>query len=114
MSKKTNIEYLHEFIKDNEEAIEFLNAIEEQLKDRDDDVDNLKDEIKQLEQKNASLNSEIEELQVEKELNNTIKTPIGTIEWEANNLQHMAIFEALEEKLKTKSPNEIAAAIESL
>lgn len=44
----------------------------------------------------------------------TIDAGIGTIHATTDNLQLLAILEAIEEKLRTKSPNEIAAAIESL
>jgi len=44
----------------------------------------------------------------------TIDAGIDTLKWSTGNLQLQAIMEALEEKLKTKSPNDIAAHIEAL
>lgn len=37
-----------------------------------------------------------------------IDAGIGTITWESGNIQLQLIMEALEEKLKTTSPNQIA------
>lgn len=44
----------------------------------------------------------------------TIDAGIGTIRWSSNNLQLMAIMEALEEKLKSHSPNSITSLIEGM
>ena len=114
MSKKTNIQHLRDLIKDNDEACEFLDAIENELEDANAETTDLEDEVKKLELRNSELSTEITELQEEKELSNIIKTPIGNIQWEANNLQHIAIFEALAEKVKYMSPLKIEAAIKSL
>jgi len=43
-----------------------------------------------------------------------IDAGIGKIAYSTHNLQLQAIMEAIEEKLRTKSPNEITAAINAL
>lgn len=94
--EKTNIDYLREFIKDNDEAIEFLDAIE-------NEITSLKDGVKNLETENNSCNSEINELMMEvEELRQpdfeTIDCGIGTIEWRADNLKLQQIMEDFAEK----------------
>jgi len=111
--KKTNIDHLRAIIKDNDEACEFLDAIENELTDAIKSADDAEDEVKSLELKNAEFQYEINNLN-EEGLGSVIRTPVGDINYEANNLQHIAIFEALEEKLKYKSPLEIEAAINAL
>ena len=54
-TEKTNMDYLYEFIKDNDEALEFWEAANEEIID-------LKDECNVLKEKNASLNSQLTEL----------------------------------------------------
>ena len=54
-TEKTNMDYLYEFIKDNDEANEFWEAANEEIID-------LKDECNVLKEKNASLNSQLTEL----------------------------------------------------
>ena len=54
-AEKTNMDYLYEFIKDNDEAKEFWEAV-------DVDIADLKDECKILKETNASLNSQLTEL----------------------------------------------------
>lgn len=114
MSKKTNIEHLRDLIKDNNEAIEFLDAIQEELENEKAASDNFKDEVRYLESAKNELENEISYLKEEMECNNFIKTPQGIIKWEADNLQHIAILEALSEKINSKSPIEIEAAINAL
>lgn len=49
----------------------------------------------------------------EAKYDNTINAGIGFIHWSSDNLQLQAIMEAIEEKLKKKSPNDIAAHIQA-
>ena len=98
MSKKTNIEYLRELVKDNDEANEFLDAIQEKfdaadtvLKDKDDEITSLEDDI-------ISLKNELQES--EEEPDQKIDAGIGIILWESDNIRLMGLMETLGEKIK--------------
>jgi len=47
------------------------------------------------------------------EYENTINAGIGEIHWKSDNIQLQYIMEAVEEKLKTTSPNDIVAILTS-
>ena len=116
-NKKTNIDWLRQIIEKSEktidpdeykEAIEFLDAVQE-------DFDNLKKEGDDKGDKIKSLEIEIGDKQVE--INDfepdwtTIRAGIGTIDWKSDNIQLQYIMEAVEEKLKTTSPNDIVTIL---
>jgi hypothetical protein len=61
-TEKTNMDYLYEFIKDNDEAKEFWEAVSGEIEDRDEEIIDLKDARNVLKEKNASLNSQLTEL----------------------------------------------------
>lgn len=61
-TEKTNMDYLYEFIKDNEEAKEFWEAVSGEIEDRDEEIVDLKGECNVLKEENASLNSQLTEL----------------------------------------------------
>jgi len=111
---KSNFDHLRTICADNEEALEFIDAAEQELKEAEGDYDNAIDEMISKEREIQSLERDLQEIKEERELDSIIRTPCGNIRWEAENLQHIAIFEVLEEKLKSKSPLEIEAAINSL
>lgn len=119
--KKTNIDYLRNIIDANEknfeednykEASEFLDAIQEDNDDFKMEQDNKKDEIKDFEKEILSLESRM--LEMDDEPKNKINAGIGIIKWESDNIQLQYIMEALEEKLKTNSPNSIVDHINAM
>lgn len=61
-TEKTNMDYLYEFIKDNDEAKEFWEAVSEELSDKDSEIEELKVEVKDLEHKVNELNSQVTDL----------------------------------------------------
>lgn len=94
-TEKTNIEHLRAIINKEmfvkEEALEFLDYIETEMEQAQRETNS---EIEKLEEKVYEL--------VGEELGNTIECGIGTIQWEADNLQLQEIMEALEERIKTQ------------
>lgn len=94
--EKTNIDFLREFLKDNGDANDFLDAVENEITELNDDVKN-------LQQENISLDSEINKLMTEvEEMRHpdfeTIDCGIGKIEWRADNLKLQMIMEDFAEK----------------
>jgi len=106
MANKSNIEYLREMLIGNDVANEWLDSIEKEL-------DNEKDEVRRLE---LELNDLENQYSAEKSYwgEHTIKTHQGDIRWDADNLQHIAIMEALGHKINYKSALEIESAINAL
>lgn len=88
-NEKTNIEHLRaildEKLFDKTEALEFLDAIEEEITSLEDEVDTYKDKVNELE---------------ENQTENTIECGIGKIEWSADNVQLQLLMENLEERIK--------------
>lgn len=97
MSKKTNIEYLREFVKDNDEANEFMDAIQEKFDAADTVLKDKEDEITSLEENITRLKNELQE--AEEEPKNEIKAGIGVIRWESDNLRLIGLMELLDEKI---------------
>jgi archaellum component FlaC len=98
---KTNFDYLREFISGNDEANEFLNAIEGELseasaeiKENDKLLEEKGDEIEKLEKEVGDL-----EEQIESPLADEI-TSIQTIRYEADNLQDQQTMETLKEAIE--------------
>ena len=89
MSDKTNIQCLRSIIKEltvsnaakEEEANEFLDAIEQELKE----VDDKDDEITSLESKLDESAAEIRELEEEADLANVEELGLDTLRWELDN-----------------------------
>jgi len=108
---KTNVQYLRDIIKDNDEACEFLDAIENELKEANDGWDHSERERNKLQDSSDEIERELNEIK-ESGPGNIIRTPQGNINWDADNLQLQAIMESLEEKLKTTSPVEIARILD--
>lgn len=97
-NEKTNIEHLRAIIDeklfDKDEALEFLEAIEDELKEADDKCSDLEIELN-------SANDKVKELEDEEwESENTIECGIGKIEYTTDNLQLEILMENLEERIK--------------
>jgi alanyl-tRNA synthetase len=97
---KTNMEYLKEFIEGNEEALEFLEAME---KERIDEVDELKNRLKDKDEEISGLESDLSDAQQQKENYEVIDCVIGTIEYRTDNLKLQSIMEDLKEQLEHKA-----------
>lgn len=99
-NEKTNIEHLRAIINekmfDKDEALEFLEAIEEEM-ENNDTITDLQDQLDKAETKIYELEDELNE---EPEPDNIIDCGIGTIEWEADNVQLQLLMENLEERIK--------------
>lgn len=95
-NEKTNIEHLRAIIDeklfDKDEALEFLDAIEEEITSLENQKDGLDDEIDSYKDKVI----ELEENQSE----NTIDCGIGKIDWSADNLQLELLMENLTDRIK--------------
>lgn len=98
MSKKTNIEHLRELVKDNDEANEFLDAIEEQFDASNTILKDAEDEISSLEEDVSNLKTELREAEEEPALK--IDAGIGVINWNSDNIRLMSLMETLGEKIK--------------
>lgn len=102
MAEKTNMEYLKEFIKDNDEALEFWEAVQDEIKDLEKELDDATDRIDDLEKGNEEQESEIEELQeaLDSDANlEEIDCGIGSIFYrEPDNLQLQSLMEDFKEK----------------
>lgn len=85
---KTNMEYLKEFIKDNEEAIEFWEAVQKEIKQKDVEIeDSLKEADEEM----------LDELEV-------IDCVIGEIRYKnPDNMKLQSIMEDLKGKLEHKA-----------
>lgn len=57
-TEKTNMDYLKEFIKDNDEAIEFYDAVKNEIYEKDDYIQELRDEVSDLENKLDKIETE--------------------------------------------------------
>ena len=61
-TEKTNMDYLYEFIKDNDEAKEFWEEVSEEIADRDDEIVDLKDYLKVKDNRISELNNQVIDL----------------------------------------------------
>jgi len=101
MNKKTNIEYLRDCIKGNEEANEFLDAVIKEIKAKDKRVKALEDDCDCDEYEDRSYE-------------NTIDTGMEPLEWSCPNLGIISLMETFEEKLEKLGHIRLEAAIKSL
>lgn len=93
------MEYLKEFIKDNEEALEFWDAINGEFKDLDDEIKSLNIENSELRYEVIDLANEIEDQTIE-----TIDCGIGVIEFKnPENMKLQSFMEDLKEKLEHRA-----------
>jgi hypothetical protein len=102
MATKTNIEYLKEFIKDNKEALEFWEAVNEERKKLELGLKEARDQLGELEKINGNQDDEIAILQaaLESDANlEKIDCGIGSIFYrEPDNLQLQSLMEDFKEK----------------
>lgn len=98
MSKKTNIEHLRELVKDNDEANEFLDAIQDQFDAADTVLKDKEEKITLLEEDVSNLKTELREAEEEPALK--IDAGIGVINWNSDNIRLMSLMETLGEKVK--------------
>jgi predicted RNase H-like nuclease (RuvC/YqgF family) len=100
MSKiKSNIEELRKILNEvtfkdesaKEEAIEFLDAVDEEVDEMTDEIDSLNDEVKNGEDKIEELTEENKEIDYSEQ----IECGIGTIEYNVDNLQLCQLMESL-------------------
>jgi hypothetical protein len=102
MPTKTNMEYLKEFIKDNEEALEFWEAVNEERKKLELGLKEVRDRVGELEIINDNQDDEIVILQAALESDadlEEIDCGIGSIFYrEPDNLQLQSLMEDFKEK----------------
>ncbi len=100
---KSNITELRKIINEDnfktDEALEFLDAIEENADALLSDLESEQDEVKSLEEKVYDLRSEINSLE-DSDMGSEIDCGIGTIQYEADNVQLQLLMENLEERIK--------------
>lgn len=99
---KSNMEYLKELIEGNDEALEFLEAIENE---HTDEVDDLKSQIKDKDKEISDLKSDLEDAKEEADMSyfEVIDCGIGTIEYSTDNLKLQSIMEDFKAKLEHKA-----------
>lgn len=102
MTEKTNIEYLKEFIKDNDEALEFWEAVNKEILKSEIALAEVRREVDSLEKINENQESDLEELRAALESNadlEEIDCGIGSIFYrEPDNLQLQSLMEDFKEK----------------
>lgn len=102
MVEKTNMEYLKEFIKDNEEALEFWEAVNKEMKKLEIGLKEAREELGELEKINDNQDDEIAMLQEALESDSyleKIDCGIGVILYrEPDNLQLQSLMEDFKEK----------------
>ena len=95
---KTNFEHLKDICVGNDEALEFIEAAEndyDTLKEESkNECDGYRDEINDLEGRIADLEKEVS-------YTDSIDAGIGVIEWSSGNLQLQMVMESLGEKIKS-------------
>jgi hypothetical protein len=104
---KTNFEHLKDICVGNDEALEFIEAAE-------NDFDEMKSDLKkQL----YDAQDEVDELpkkfdEKEADYDNTINAGIGEINWQSDNLQLQLVMEALAEKIQSVGPLKVLRLLE--
>lgn len=102
MAEKTNMEYLKEFIKDNDEALEFWEAVNKEILKSEIALAEVRREVDSLEKINENQESDLEELRAALESNadlEEIDCGIGSIFYrEPDNLQLQSLMEDFKEK----------------
>lgn len=92
------MEYLREFIKDNEEAIEFWNAVQEEIDDYNDEITDLKREIESKDDEIKDLESDLAENYTLEDME-TIDCGIGIIEYrKPDNMKLEILMDEFKEK----------------
>jgi hypothetical protein len=97
MAEKTNMEYLKEFIKDNDEALEFWEAVNKEMKKLEIGLKEAREELGELEKINDNQDNEIAMLQEALESDSyleKIDCGIGVILYrEPDNLQLQSLMD---------------------
>lgn len=114
--KKTNVDFLRDILDKNlkeydesayVEAIEFLDAIQEDIDDLNSEITSHKDEVLAKDEDIRELNSQISEFETREGVCNVINAGIGEIKWDADNLQLIGLMETLGDKIKQHTPLKI-------
>lgn len=98
---KSNIEYLKETIEKGEDATEWIDAIEDELKTKNEEIESLEDDLSKTEEEKDELNSKISELEDEIENGsgmNVIDFGYDKLYWKSGNLKIAGIMEELNKK----------------
>lgn len=102
MAEKTNMEYLKEFIKDNDEALEFWEAVNKEMKKLEIGLKEAREELGELEKINDNQDDEIAMLQEALKSDSyleKIDCGIGVILYrEPDNIQLQSLMEDFKEK----------------
>ena len=99
MAEKTNMEYLKEFIKDNDEALEFWEAVNKEIKLLQKRLELCKHDKDVFEEQYEILNNENKILEEAMNSIITIDCGIGIIEYlEPDNIQLQSLMEDFKEK----------------
>lgn len=97
---KSNMDYLKEFIEGNEEALEFWEAVRDEITDLNDEVSKLEEDVEDKESEITKLENELSNTEFEGEV---IDCVIGTVEYRTDNLKLQSIMEDFKEKLEHKA-----------
>lgn len=130
MATKTNAQYLRHILdtlgnlmgpNNYKESIEWLDAIENEIKEKEviikdmqKDIDILEGEVKEEEERAEGYKIELHEMEEAEELNQTIDTglgPQGDLKWQCDNISIQSLMETLDEQLAMTSPLEIECRI---
>lgn len=120
---KTNIDWLRQVIERSEkemdsneykEAIEFLDAVQEDMDDLEKESENKGEQIKFLQTEVDDNEREIKNMKDDEPDWEIIQAGIGTIQWQSDNIQLQGLMESIQEALKHHSPNSITQYIEGL
>src|ERR1700753_1428100 len=106
MRKKSNAFYLRELIKGNDEANEWLDALETEIVDLKETISAQRRELIELEDQYAE--------DADTSLSYSIDVGIGTIEWQADNLQLQGLMQELGDKVKVHTPLKIMDILSTL
>jgi hypothetical protein len=102
MAEKTNMEYLKEFIKGNEESLEFWEAVNKEMKKLEIGLKEAREELGELEKMNDNQDDEIAMLKYALESDSDLEKidcGIGSIFYrEPDNLQLQSLMENFKEK----------------
>jgi hypothetical protein len=119
MSSKSNVDYLRDILKDNDEGLELLSAIENELtkaqglvQDAGSDLEDKNEKIETLEATISDLEREIDELGYSDEID--WGSPKEPLKWSCGNLAIDGMMSVLGEKLDKYSPQQIENVLTSL
>ena len=98
-AEKTNMDYLRDCIEGNDEAIEFWDAVKDEIEEKDLLIIDFKDEVSTLEEKVDDLDGELSEYEdMPDEDLETLDLGFGVIEFrQPNNLKLQMIMDDLKD-----------------